>query len=1035
MKKYLFLICCFFFLSVHKVNAQKIVTKFSEEFYKSIQWRNIGPFRGGRSAAVTGVSDKANLYYFGSTGGGVWKTTDAGNTWSNISDGFFGGSVGAIAVSESDNNVIYVGNGEVTVRGNVSSGDGMWKSVDAGKTWKHIGLEKSRHIPRVRVHPKNSDIVFAAVLGDLYKSSEERGIYKSVDGGKNWKKVLFSNSDAGAVDLIINPTNPRILYASTWNVRRTPYSLSSGGDGSAIWKSTDEGENWVNISTNEGLPKGIWGISGIAVSPLNSDIIWALIENNDGGVYKSLDAGKTWKLVNSDRALRQRAWYYTRIYADTQDENTVYVVNVSYHQSKDGGTTFKSFNAPHGDHHDLWIAPEDNQRMIIADDGGAQISFDAGENWSTMMNQPTAQFYRVVTDNYFPYRIYGAQQDNSTVRISHRTNSGTISESDWQSTAGGESAHITVDPLNNDIVYGGSYGGLLTRVNHKTDESRVINVWPDDPMGHGAEDMKYRFQWNYPIFFSPHNKKKLYTASNHLHVTYNEGQSFEVISPDLTRNDPKTLGVSGGPITKDNTGVEYYGTIFAAVESPFEENLIWTGSDDGLVHITKDGGKNWENVTPKKMPEWMLINCIEVDPFIAGGAYIVGTRYKMGDYAPYIYKTEDYGKSWKLLINGMASEHFTRALRSDPNRKGLLYAGTENGMYITFDDGLNWSPFQLNLPIVPITDLTIKNNNLIAATQGRSFWLIDDLTPLHQINTEIISKEAFLYKPMDSYRMGGSSRMSKTAGQNHPGGVLINYYVKNVSEKDTISLAFFEADGKHIKTFSTNPDEDQNEEKLKVEKGSNVFNWDMQYPDAEKIKGMILWWASLNGPKALPGNYKVKLSVNEEIVSEQQFTLLKDPRSSATDNDLQKQFNFIIEIQEKLTEIHKTLKNITIVKTQIEQLKKSISDKEKNKEIIEFADTIVKNLTTYENELYQTKSKSNQDPLNFPIKLNNKLAHLNSLSSIGDFKPTDQSVEFKNEITKLIDVELSKIYDIFENDVKSLNKKVRESDIELINLD
>jgi len=1034
MKKYLLLLSCLFLISAYKVNAQKTVSKFSEEFYKSIEWRNIGPFRGGRSAAVTGVPNKANLFYFGATGGGVWKTTDAGNTWSNISDGFFGGSVGAIAVSESDNNVIYVGNGEVTIRGNVSSGDGMWKSVDAGKTWQHIGLEKSRHIPRVRVHPKNPDIVFAAVLGDLYKSSEERGVYKSIDGGKNWKKVLFANANAGAVDLIIDPTNARILYASTWNVRRTPYSLSSGGEGSALWKSTDEGETWTNISSNEGLPKDIWGISGVTVSPVNSDIIWALIENKDGGVYKSTDAGKTWKLVNSDRALRQRAWYYTRIYADTQDENTVYVVNVSYHQSKDGGTTFKSFNAPHGDHHDLWIAPEDNQRMVIADDGGAQVSFDAGENWSTYNNQPTAQFYRVVTDNHFPYRIYGAQQDNSTVRISHRTTGRNISESDWEETAGSESAHIAVDPLNNDIVYGGSYGGLLTRVNHKTNETRAINVWPDDPMGHGAEDMKYRFQWNYPIFFSPHNKKKMYTTSNHVHVTYNEGQSFEVISPDLTRNDPKTLGPSGGPITKDNTGVEYYGTIFAAVESPFEENLIWTGSDDGLVHVTKNGGKNWENVTPKKMPEWMMFNCIEVDPYTAGGAYIVGTRYKLGDYTPYIYKTEDYGKNWKLITNGIPAEHFTRALRADPERKGLLYAGTENGMYLSFDDGANWSPFQLNLPIVPITDLTIKNNNLIVATQGRSFWIIDDLTPLHQINESIISKEAFIFKPMDSYRMDGSSRKSKTAGQNHPGGVLINYFVKTLEEKDTITLSIYEKSGKHIKTFSTKPEEDQQEEKIKVEKGSNKFNWDMQYPDAEKIKGMILWWGSLQGPKALPGEFLVKLSKNGNQVDEQTFTLLKDPRSSATEKDLQSQFDFIIEIQEKLTEIHKTLKNITKAKGQVEQLKKSITDKEKNKEIIELADKIVKDLTTYENELYQTKSKSNQDPLNFPIKLNNKLAHLNSLSSIGDFKPTDQSVEFKTEIIKLIDDELAKVYEVFNSDVKALNAKVKASEINLINL-
>ncbi|HEY9170324.1 MAG TPA: glycosyl hydrolase [Lutibacter sp.] len=1034
MKKYILFFGFLFFISAHKVNAQKIVSKFSEEFYNSIEWRNIGPFRGGRSAAVTGVPNKANLYYFGATGGGVWKTTDAGNTWSSISDGFFGGSVGAIAVSESDNNVIYVGNGEKTVRGNVSSGDGMWKSVDAGKNWEQVGLKNSRHIPRVRIHPKNSDIVFAAVLGDLYKSTDDRGVYKSIDGAKTWKKVLFSNADAGAIDLIIDPTNSRILYATTWNVRRTPYSLSSGGEGSALWKSTDEGETWKNISANEGLPKGIWGITGVAVSPINSDIVWALIENENGGVYKSTDAGKTWKLINSDRELRQRAWYYTRIYADTHDENTVYVLNVNYHQSKDGGKTFKSFEAPHGDHHDLWIAPEDNQRMIIADDGGAQISFDAGANWSTYHNQPTAQFYRVVTDDYFPYRIYGAQQDNSTVRISHRTNGGNIEESDWESTAGSESAHIAVDPLNNDIVYGGSYGGLLTRVNHKTNEMRAINVWPDDPMGHGAEDMKYRFQWNYPIFFSPHNKKKLYAASNHLHATSNEGQSWEVISPDLTRNDPKTLGVSGGPITKDNTGVEYYGTIFAAVESPFEKDLIWTGSDDGLVHITRDGGKNWTNVTPKKIPEWMMFNCIDLDPFTPGGAYIVGTRYKLGDYTPYIYKTEDYGQNWKLLTNGIASEHFTRALQADPKRKGLLYAGTENGMYISFNDGNNWNSFQLNLPIVPITDLTVKNNNLIAATQGRSFWIIDDLTPFHQIDDKLISKEFFLYKPMDSYRMGGSARKSKTAGQNHPGGVLVNYYVKNIAENDTLSIAIYENSGKLIKTFSTKPNEDKNEEKLKVEKGSNQFIWDMQYPDAEKIKGMILWWASLKGPKALPGVYKIQLNMNGKQVSEQNFTLLKDPRSNATTEDLQAQFDFIIEIQEKLTEIHKALKNVTKINEQINQLESSITDKKKNKEIVELADKIVKELTIIENELYQTKSKSSQDPLNFPIKLNNKLAHLNSLSAIGDFKPTDQSVEFKKEITQLIDVELAKIYAIFENDVKKLNQKVKESDIELINL-
>ncbi|MDY7396390.1 glycosyl hydrolase [Aureibaculum sp. 2210JD6-5] len=1041
MKKILFLVICLLFATADKVNAQKRQKKqktqqpqFAEKYYDAMQWRNIGPFRGGRSAAVTGVPGKANLYYFGATGGGVWRTTDAGNTYENISDGFFGGSVGAVAVSEWDNNVIYVGMGEKTVRGNVSSGDGIWKSVDAGKTWEHIGLKNSRHISRVRIHPKNPDIVYVAVMGDLYKSSEERGVYKSTDGGKNWKKVLYANADAGAVDLILDPNNPRIMYVTTWNIRRTPYSLSSGGEGSGLYKSTDEGETWANISTNEGLPKGIWGISGVTVSPVNSDIVYALIENKDGGIYKSTDAGKTWKLINNERKLRQRAWYYTRLYADTQDENGLYVLNVSYHQSKDGGKTFKSFNAPHGDHHDLWIDPNDNQRMAIADDGGAQISFDAGENWSTYHNQPTSQFYRVVTDNHFPYRIYGAQQDNSTVRISHRTDGRYITESDWESTAGGESAHIAVDPNNNDIVYGGSYGAFLTRINHKTNERRAINVWPDDPMGHGAEDMKYRFQWNFPVLFSPNNPKKLYAASNHLHVTTNEGQTWEVISPDLTRNDPKTLGPSGGPITKDNTGVEYYATIFAIAESPTENGLIWTGSDDGLVHITKDGGKTWNNVTPKIMPEWMMINCIEIDPFNKGGAYIVGTKYKTGDYNPYIYKTTDYGATWKKITNGIPNEYFTRALRADPKRKGLLYAGTELGMYISFDDGANWTKFQLNLPIVPITDLTIINNNLIAATQGRSFWIIDDLTPLHQLNNDITSKDFYLYKPMDSYKMGGGrGATSKTSGQNHYGGVAVNFYVKDTAKTDTISLSFLDKNKKVIKKYSTHPDKEKKEEQLKVKPGNNIFNWNMMYADAEKVEGMILWWASLSGPQAIPGNYSVVLTKNNQSESKD-FAILKDPRSESTQEDLQAQFDFIMEVRDKLTEIHKALKNVKKVKDQIGVLKKSITDKDKHKGLLEFADKISKDVTKIENNLYQTKSKSNQDPLNFPIKLNNKLAHVNALTSMGDYRPTDAEVEFKNEITAEIDKELSALYKIFKSDVSQLNNKVKASGIDLIQL-
>ncbi|WP_299046696.1 glycosyl hydrolase [uncultured Polaribacter sp.] len=1035
MKKIIFLAISLFFITGAKVNAQKKSTKVSDKYFSAVKWRNIGPFRGGRSATVTGVTKKANLFYMGTTGGGVWKTIDAGNTWQNISDGFFGGSVGAVAVSESDNNVIYVGMGEKTVRGNVSSGDGIWKSNNAGKTWQHIGLKNSRHIPRVRIHPKNADIVFAGVLGDLYKPTQERGVYKSIDGGKNWKRVLFSNENAGVVDLIIDPNNPRILYATTWNVRRTPYSLSSGGTGSALWKSTDEGETWTNISKNKGLPDGIWGISGVTVSPLNSDIVWALIENKKGGIYKSLDAGKTWKLINSERKLRQRAWYYTRLYADTQDENILYVLNVRYHKSTDGGKTYKTYNAPHGDHHDLWIAPNDNQRMIIGDDGGAQISFDAGENWSTFLNQPTSQFYRVTTDNHFPYRILAAQQDNSTIRIAHRNSGSFITESDWESTAGGESAHIAVDPLNNDIVYGGSYGGLLTRKNHKTNETRAVNVWPDDPMGHGAEDFKYRFQWNFPVFFSPNNKKRLYAASNHLHVTENEGQSWKVISPDLTRNDPKTLGASGGPITKDNTGVEYYGTIFAATESSYEPGVIWTGSDDGLVHISKNNGESWANVTPKKMPDWMMINCIEVDPFIKGGAYIVGTKYKTGDYQPYLYKTENYGKSWKRITNGIGNEDFTRALRADPKRKGLLYAGTEKGMYISFDDGKNWQKFQQNLPIVPITDLAIKNDNLIAATQGRSLWIIDDLTPLHQINSSIVNQDIVLYKPKDAYNInGGNGRTSKTMGTNHPGGVAINYYVKEKTEKDTIALSIYDANTNLIQVYSSSPNKEKKEEKLTVKDGNNIFYWNMVYPGAEKIKGMILWWASLSGPVALPGKYTVELSVNGKKLREE-FSILKNPMSETTLADTKAQFDFITSINTKMSEIHKALKNVTKVRAQVNLLKKSIKDTVKHKDILAYADNLVKDITSIEETLYQTKSKSNQDPLNFPIRLNNKLAHLNSLTRIGSYAPTQQAIDFKNEITAIIDVELAKLYSIFNNDVKELNQKVKESDIDLIQLD
>ncbi|MFL2591364.1 MAG: WD40/YVTN/BNR-like repeat-containing protein, partial [Flavobacteriaceae bacterium] len=645
-------------IAQRKNKNQKSKINYDKSLYSSLEFREIGPFRGGRSCAVSGVEGNSNLFYFGSTGGGVWKTTDGGKTYENISDGYFGGSIGAVAVSKSDPNVIYVGGGEVTVRGNVSSGYGIWKSEDAGETWKSCGLPKSRHIPRIVIDPQNPDIVYAAVLGNIYKPTSERGVYKSTNGGKTWSKILFESNHAGAVELVIDPNNPRNLYAATWRVKRTPYSLSSGGEGSILWKSTDRGNSWEKISGNEGFAKGILGIIGVTVSPVNSNRVWAIVENKEsGGVYRSDDGGETWSHVNDSRALRQRAWYYSKIYADTEDINKVYVMNVSYHKSTDGGETFTSHNAPHGDHHDLWIAPENSNRMIIGDDGGAQVTYDGGETWSTYHNQPTAQFYRVTTDNSFPYRIYAAQQDNSTIRINHRSDGSYIDESDWEPSAGGESAHIAVDPNDNDIVYGGSYGGYLTRVNHKNNSERGINVWPDNPMGYGAEGMKYRFQWNFPVFFSPHNSKKMYAFSNHVHVTENEGQSWEIISPDLTRNVPNKLKSSGGPITQDNTGVEYYCTLFAGGESNIKNGLIWVGSDDGLIHLTKDGGKTWTNVTPKNMPEWMMINSIDPSPFDPGTCYVAGTKYKTGDFKPYLYRTEDYGETWELITSNIKNEN------------------------------------------------------------------------------------------------------------------------------------------------------------------------------------------------------------------------------------------------------------------------------------------------------------------------------------------------------------------------------------------
>ena len=1004
----------------------------------NVKYRSIGPYRGGRSAAATGSYKTKTTFYFGATGGGVWKTTDGGSNWKNITDKYFGGTIGSVAVAPSDDNILYVGEGENSMRGNVAEGlGGIWRSEDAGRTWKNLGLKDGRHIIRILIHPRDPNTLWVAVMGHLFGPNEERGVFKTTDGGKTWKKTLYVNDQTGASDLVMEPGNPEVFYAGMWRVKRSPYNMESGGEGSGLYKSVDGGETWKPITANKGLPKGVWGIVGVAVAPSNPEKIYAIIENKDGGLYKSEDSGETWSLTSNDNNIRQRAWYYSKVFVDPKNENLVYCPNVNFMRSKDGGKTFQGINTPHGDHHDLWIDPENGNRMIVADDGGAQVSFDGGDNWSTMMNQPTAQFYRVTTDNSVPYRILGAQQDNSTVRIKSRTSGAGITERDWEVTAGSESGHVVADPLNPDIVYGGNYGGYLARLDHKTGENRAIDVWPDNPMGAGVDVQKYRFQWNFPIFFSPHNPKKLYTAGNHLFSTENEGASWEKISPDLTTNDKSKQASSGGPITQDNTSVEYYCTIFAATESALEKDLLWTGSDDGLIHVSKDGGKNWENVTPPDAGKWMMWNCVETDPFKKGTAYFAGTKYKSDDFTPYLFKTSDYGKTWTKITNGINNMHFTRAIRADRKLAGLLYAGTEYGMYISYDDGANWKSFQLNLPIVPITDMTIKDNDLIIATQGRSFWVIDDLTIVQQKSNSITAKNLHVFPINDAYRTEGGGRRRRGAGgtepnmgANPPAGTVINYFLKGTTDSSKHSITIMDKMGKPIKTFSKNAKELT--DKLDYTEGMNQFAWDMNYPPAEKADGMILWNGAIGSAKAAPGKYSARIKYNNDSV-DVPFVIKADPVYKMTEADYDAQVGFLLQVRDKFSEIQIGIKNIRTVRTQINDLNGRI-DTKANKDIKQMGDSINKQLTKIEEALYQTKSKSGQDVLNFPIRLNDKIAGLYNVASSGYAPPSKQVRETFADLSGQADVQLAKLKTILDNDLKQYNKMINEKQVPVIGI-
>ncbi|MFN0083073.1 MAG: WD40/YVTN/BNR-like repeat-containing protein [Ferruginibacter sp.] len=1032
MKKFILSITTL--LTVLSLQAQKdknTIAKTDSIIFSNVKYRQVGPFRGGRSGTVAGSFKNKNTFIFGATGGGVWKTTDGGSNWKNISDKYFGGSIGAVAIAQSDESILYAGEGENTLRGNVSEGlNGMWRSDDGGRTWKLLSLKNTRHISRIIIHPKNPDIVWVAAIGHLFGSSDDRGVYKTMDGGKTWRKVLFANANAGAVELVMEPGNPSTLYASTWHVKRTPYSFESGGLGSGLWKSTDAGETWTNLMDKKGMPKKeLIGNIGIAVSAVNPERIYALIECKSRGLYRSDDGGNTWEKQTDDANICQRAWYFSKIFADTKSENIVYALNVGMYISTDAGKTFKPINTPHGDHHDLWIDPEDANRMIVADDGGAQVTFDAGNNWSTYQNQPTAQFYRVSTDNHFPYRILAAQQDNSTVRILSSSNGGQISTDDWSPTAGAESGYVVADPLNPDIVYGGNYGGYLSRLDHKTGENRAISVYPDNPLGAGASSTKYRFQWNFPIFFSPHNPKKLYAGGQHLFSTENEGQSWEVISPDLTTNDTLKQKSSGGPITQDNTSVEYYCTIFAAIESPYEKDLLWAGSDDGRVNVSKDGGKNWSDVTPPAAGKLMMWNCIDADPFKKGAAYIVGTKYKMDDFKPYIFKTEDYGKTWKEITTGIPSMYFARAIRADKKRAGLLYAGTEYGMYISYNDGANWRPFQLNLPWVPITDMTIKNNDLIVATQGRALWVVDDLITIQQYDETILDKNLFILPINESYRRDGFVNVNvKNAGTNATNGSIINFFVKEINDSSKAVIVLMDKNKKEIKRFTT--DAKEKNEKIELVKGMNSFVWNMNYPEAEKIEGMILWNGAVGSPKAIPGGYYVKVKVDKDSM-ERPFTILPNLAYNITQQGYEEQFTTLVSIRDKFTEIQKAIKSIRDVRSQINDFADRNS-KDLPKDIKQKGDTINKQLTTIEEALYQTKAKSGQDVLNYPIRLNDKISGLFDYASSGYNPPTMQVKQAYNDLAALADIQLNKLKNLMEIDVVELNKMIREKAIPII---
>jgi photosystem II stability/assembly factor-like uncharacterized protein len=1064
-----------------RVSDEEAAAVIDSAMLHSLQWRLIGPFRGGRVVAVAGDPVHTQVFYFGSTGGGIWKTTDGGIIWENVSDGFFKrASVGAIAVSTSDPNVIYAGMGETTIRGNVSHGDGVYKSTDGGKTWTHLGLADTRNIAKVRIHPQNPDLVYVAALGHAHGPNPERGVYRSRDGGKTWEQILFRSDKAGAIDLAMDPNNPRILYAAIWEAQRKPYTLVSGGEDCGIFKSTDGGDNWTEITRKPGLPTGVLGKIGLAVSLAKEDRVWAIIDAEDGALFRSNDGGENWERLSEDRNLWARPWYYQHIYADPKDPETIWALNVQCWKSVDGGRTFFEVQVPHGDNHDLWIDPHDPQRMIEGNDGGACVSFNGGASWSSIYNQPTAEMYHVTTDNQVPYRVYGAQQDNSTITVPSRSALAGITQSDIYDVGGGESGYIAVRPDDTNIVYAGNYLGYLTRYDHRSRQERNIAVWPELATGWGAKDQKYRFQWTFPILLSPHDPNVLYVTGNRVFRSTDEGNSWQIISPDLTRNDITKMEASGGPPTRDNTGTECYCTIFAFAESPLKRGLFWAGSDDGLLHISQDGGETWRNITPPDLPEWALVSIIEPSPHDPATAYVAANRYKLDDFHPYLYKTNDYGATWTKITTGIAENDFTRAIREDPVRRGLLYAGTETGVHVSFDDGEHWQSLRLNLPAVPIHDLVIKDTDLVAATHGRSFWILDDITPLRYISEQVQDAPVYLFKPRPAVRFitsWGYSRASApgifyrntgdimitarrelkpggemvdrnlNAGENPPDGVLVYYSLKQKPEGE-VKLTFLDAQGEQIKSFTSEqaqsqspkaedappetPDEEEDREKkdprVPKEAGMNRFLWNTRYPDPKKVDGYVASEAVMAGPVAAPGIYHVQLTVADQTLTEA-FEIQKDPRVPATQEDLDSQFELLLKVRDKLSETHDAINTLRNIRQQVEDWEKRTRERKDHEVVSSAARSLKEKLSPIEDELTQSRAKTRQDTMNFPAKLNGKLAWLAGVVASAQAAPTRQQYELYADLAGRIDVQIQRLQEIIDTDVAAFNGLMRESEM------